>query len=211
MPYAPEHKMKTRERILRSATDLFCRYGFDKVSISQVMKVARMTHGAFYAHFESKEALFRASLAEAFRRCKASRLAKAPLSLSHMTQLVNNYLTLRNLSESAPGPEAVLFNEIGSDRVEIKQLYEEAYFGMVKLLETRITALGRLRKIPVAGDAATVANRARAIVAALVGAVAIARSIEDEDEKQHLLVATQDQILSMLGVRDAKLELPGLA
>ena len=56
MPYSPDHKSKSKERILASATELFGRFGFDKVSINQVMKLARMTHGAFYAHFESKEA-----------------------------------------------------------------------------------------------------------------------------------------------------------
>ena len=49
MPYSTDHKAKSKERILQSATKLFCRYGFEKVSISQVMKLAKMTHGAFYA------------------------------------------------------------------------------------------------------------------------------------------------------------------
>lgn len=67
MPYPKDQKIKSRARILKSATELFFRYGFQKVSISQIMKEARMTHGAFYAHFESKEALFSASFLETLK------------------------------------------------------------------------------------------------------------------------------------------------
>ena len=87
MPYTKEHKSRSKDRILKSATELFFRYGFDKVSISQIMKLARMTHGAFYAHFESKEALFNASFLETLRRSRAARLTKAPFSIKHLTSL----------------------------------------------------------------------------------------------------------------------------
>ena len=61
MPYAKEHKARSKDLILNSAVELFSRYGFDKVSIGQIMNAAKMTHGAFYANFESKEALYPAS------------------------------------------------------------------------------------------------------------------------------------------------------
>jgi len=202
MPYTTQRKLNSRQRILASATELFCRYGFDRVSIDQVMSLARMTHGAFYSHFESKEALFRASLSEIFRKSQASRLAKAPFSLRHLTQLVNNYLNLRNLTaESGPGPEMILFNEIGARRKEIRQMYEKAYLSMLHLLETRIRALRRLRKIELTND---VRDRARAVLATLVGAVAIAKSIEDPDEQDRILLTAQLQILGIIGV-DANL------
>ncbi|HKI73270.1 MAG TPA: TetR/AcrR family transcriptional regulator [Pseudomonadales bacterium] len=205
MPYSREHKFRSRERILKSATELFCRYGFDKVSINQVMNLAKMTHGAFYAHFESKEALYKESFLEALKNSRAARLAKAPFSLRHLTQLVTNYLNLRDLTEqSGPGPETILFNDIGSDRSEIKQIYEQSYFSLLKLLETRIVALGKLKKLPFSVESSIVRQRARAIMAMLVGAVAIARSIQSDEERRRLLAAAQDQILVMLGVAEAR-------
>ena len=209
MPYSKAHKFKSRERILKAATELFCRYGFDKVSINQVMNLAKMTHGAFYAHFESKEALYKASFLEALRNSRAARLAKAPFSLRHLTQLVTNYLNLRDLTEqTGPGPETILFNDIGSDRTEIQRIYEESYFSLLKLLETRIIALGRLKKLPLRAERQLVAERARAIMAMLVGAVAIARSIRDDGERRRLLAAAQNQILATLGVAESR---PSLA
>lgn len=205
MPYSKEHKTQSKDRILQSATELFCRYGFDKVSIGQIMKLARMTHGAFYAHFESKEALFSASLLEAFKRSKVAKLAKGPFSVKHLIGLVNDYLNLQQLRER-PGAEAILFNEIGSERTEIKRLYEEAYLRIRKVLEIRIAALSKLRKLPFNGDETTVAEKARAVLASLVGAVAIAKSIETEDEQRGILQAAQAHIFAILGVCEEDLE-----
>ena len=197
MPYSAERKLNSRQRILNSAIELFCKNGFQQVSISQVMSLARMTHGAFYSHFESKEALFKESLYETFRKSQATRLAKAPFSLRHLTMLVNNYLNLRNLTEkSDPAPEMILFNEVGSENEEIRSLYQRAYFDLLAILKNRILALKKLKKLEYVDDAQ---DRARAVLATLVGAVAIAKSINDQDEQEKLLLTAQNQILSMLG------------
>lgn len=206
MPYTKEHKSRSKDRILKSATELFFRYGFDKVSISQIMKLARMTHGAFYAHFESKEALFNASFLETLRRSRAARLTKAPLSIKHLTSLVTDYLNLRDPKRpNEPGPEAILFNEIASDSDEIKKLYEKSYISLKETLETRITALSRLKKLPFTADSETVAEKSRAIMASLVGAVAIARSLPQEEEQRNILMTAQKQIFSILGISEHEL------
>lgn len=208
MPYTKDHKSRTKDRILNSATELFGRNGFEKVSISQIMKLARMTHGAFYAHFESKEALFSASFLNILRNSKAARLVKGPFSIKQLMALVTDYLSLRELEkESAAGPESVLFNEIGSDNNEIKRMYEASYETIKKMLETRITALCRLKKLPFAPERELVAEKSRAILASLVGAVALARSISQVEEQQNILDAAQKQILSILGVSESELEL----
>ncbi|MCP4186034.1 MAG: TetR/AcrR family transcriptional regulator [Gammaproteobacteria bacterium] len=207
MPYTLEHKIRTKERILESATELFCRFGFDKVSISQVMKLAKMTHGAFYAHFESKEALYKASFLQTLNGSSTGRLAKAPFSTKHLTELASNLLNLRALSEqSRPSPENILFNEIGSDSVEIRQLYERSYLGVLKILEKRIAALGKLKKLSFAQNQHSISEKSRAILASLVGAVAIARSIQSEDERRYILNVAQNQILKTLGVAELATE-----
>ncbi|MCW8921379.1 MAG: TetR/AcrR family transcriptional regulator, partial [Sedimenticola sp.] len=139
MPYPEDHKAKSKDRILKSATELFCRYGFEKVSISQIMKLAKLTHGAFYAHFESKEALYNASFLETLKGSRAARLVKGPLSVKHLTALVANYWNLQEMEKkSKPGPETVLFNEIGNENAEVKKLYEASYHNLKKMLETRL-------------------------------------------------------------------------
>ena len=207
MPYPKSHKSKTKERILASATELFSRNGFQKVSIGQIMKLAKMTHGAFYAHFASKEALYNESVRLTIDNSRAARLVKGPLSLQHLTELVANYCNLQELeAKHRPGPEAVLFNEIGSEKAEIRTLFEASYMSMKKMLETRLIALSKLKQLPFADDRKAIADKSRVILASLVGAVAIAKSLPGEVERKQVLIATQRQILLMLGVSETEAE-----
>ncbi|MCB1755478.1 MAG: TetR/AcrR family transcriptional regulator [Gammaproteobacteria bacterium] len=208
MPYPKTRKAQSKQKILDSARDLFFRYGFEKVSIGEIMKLARMTHGAFYAHFESKEALFSASFLDTLRDVRRPRLAKAPFTIKHLMSLITDYLNLRELSQSPqPGPETVLFNEIGSSNPQIRRLYETSYFSMKKMIEKRITALSRLKKLPIsADDRDTIAEKARAIMTTLVGAVAIAKSLPHEEEQRNVLATAQRQILAILGANEREFE-----
>ncbi len=206
MPYPKERKAKSKDLILNSAVELFSRYGFEKVSIGQIMHAAKMTHGAFYAHFESKEALYRASFFETLKNSRAARLVKGPLSLKHLTSLVTNYWNLSELEQkSKPGPETILFNEIGNQNSNIKRLFEESYDNLKKMIETRIVALIKLKQLPLEPDRELIAEKARTILVSLVGAVAIAKNISREEERSRILESTQKQILLMLGVKDTEL------
>ncbi|MEM6333323.1 MAG: TetR/AcrR family transcriptional regulator [Planctomycetota bacterium] len=55
--YTSEHKAQTRERILGAAARQFREKGFSEASLASIMKEANLTHGGFYAHFESKDHL----------------------------------------------------------------------------------------------------------------------------------------------------------
>lgn len=209
MPYSTDHKVTSRKRILQSAIELFSRQGFEKVSIGQIMKLARMTHGAFYAHFASKEALYHASVRETLENSRAARLVKGPLSMQHLTDLVANCWNLQALERKRqPGPETVLFNEIGNENTEIRALFEASYSRLRKMLETRLIALSRLSRLPFEPDRELIADKSRAILASLVGAVAIAKSLpgELEQERQYILSAAQSNILQLLGVNEGELE-----
>ena len=200
MSYTKHHKKQSKERILESASQLFCQFGYQKVSISQVMKLARMTHGAFYAHFESKEALYKTSLVNVLQQNRTNRLAKSPFSINHLMELVNNLSNLRTMpTRGKPSPENILFNEIGNDSDEIKDVYEKSYHSILKLLETRIKALRKLRQVPNVRSSEGVKETSRVILATMVGAVAIAKSIQSDEERQLLLLSAQNQILSLLG------------
>jgi TetR/AcrR family transcriptional repressor of nem operon len=153
VPYPKDQKDKSKLRILDASIELFSRYGFDKVSIGEIMRKAKMTHGAFYAHFDSKEALFNASFMETVKRSRAARLIKGPLSVKHLTNLVTHYWNLRELAKrSDPGPEVILFNEAGTKNEKVKELFEESYNHLKKILENRLIALGKLKQIPLHPD-----------------------------------------------------------
>jgi TetR/AcrR family transcriptional repressor of nem operon len=67
MRYPAEETAARHGRIVKAASRLFLERGFENVSVSEVMKAARLTHGAFYAHFGSKEELNRPPLPTASR------------------------------------------------------------------------------------------------------------------------------------------------
>ncbi len=211
MPCPAARKEKSKNLILNAAIDLFSRHGFEKVSIGQIMKEVKMTHGAFYAHFESKEALYQASFLETLKRSRAARLVKGPLSIKHLTSLVTNYWNLSELdSKSKPGPETILFNEIGNSNSSIKHLFEESYDRLRKMIEIRIAALIKLKQLPFKPDRELISDKSRAILASLVGAVAVAKNLSGEEERRHILESTQKQILSMLGVAEGSWSSEGM-
>src|SRR3954471_19823302 len=62
---AGSKKEETRERILRAAARAIRKHGYEGVGVADVMKEAGLTHGGFYAHFESRDALLAAAVEQA--------------------------------------------------------------------------------------------------------------------------------------------------
>jgi TetR/AcrR family transcriptional regulator, transcriptional repressor for nem operon len=58
MPYSAAHRSSVSTKIINSAWRLFNRFGFESVSISQIMAGAQLTHGGFYTYFKSKSDLY---------------------------------------------------------------------------------------------------------------------------------------------------------
>ncbi len=63
MKVSREQVAENRRRILDAAAQLFRQRGFDTVTVAEVMHAAGLTHGGFYGHFDSKEALIAAAMA----------------------------------------------------------------------------------------------------------------------------------------------------
>src|SRR5256885_13817000 len=62
---ARSKKEETRERILRAGARAIRKHGYEGVGVADVMKEAGLTHGGFYAHFESRDALLAAAADQA--------------------------------------------------------------------------------------------------------------------------------------------------
>ena len=71
MRMTSERKAETRERILAAAGTLFRSHGVDAVGVDAIMHEAGLTHGGFYAHFASKEALVAEMASAALARSAA--------------------------------------------------------------------------------------------------------------------------------------------
>src|SRR6186713_2577976 len=124
---ANTRKEETHERIVEAAARAIRRHGYAGLGVADVMKDAGLTHGGFYAHFESRDALLVEALERAGResadsvaRSTALRAAKG---ISPFRALVDAYLADRHLVSMDSGcPVAAL----GSDMPRQSDLVREA-------------------------------------------------------------------------------------
>jgi TetR/AcrR family transcriptional regulator, transcriptional repressor for nem operon len=190
VPYSPEHKAKSREKILQAAADLFCRYGFDAVSLAQVMREASMTHGGFYAHFTSKTTLYAEAIRYAAKHSFLGKMALDKLDLPEIYALVNQYLSIEHVQQQTFAcPLAFLSTDVAHRELLVRESYEKTFRGMVNKLGHSLSKMID----PVKAD-----QLAQSIVINLVGTVSIARSLTSSELQCQLLINTKLSIDTML-------------
>ncbi len=178
MPLGKEHKARTRERIVRSAGRLFRRRGFAAAGVQALMAEAGLTHGGFYAHFASKEALFATVLAtdHGLIRMLAARKAATPAQWRGCTlKLLADYLHPDHLQVVAEGCSfAALTADASRGNAAVRAAYGLAFEELVAQLlrrhgETAAQAGARAG----AGQRATAAQVAVVAIGTLIIAAAL--------------------------------------
>jgi Bacterial regulatory proteins, tetR family len=112
MRYGKDHKQATRQRIVEAAGRRFKQDGIDGAGVAAVMSDARLTNGAFYAHFTSKEDLVANVLADQLRAQRQSLDVEAP-DRAGLEAFVRSYLSPQHRDQCADGcPSAALLDEI---------------------------------------------------------------------------------------------------
>ena len=103
MRYSKEHKIETHGRIVAKASMRLREKGLHGIGVADLMKEAGLTHGGFYAHFKSREALvieaFSQTMDASIRHWRESVQDTPPDE--RLEKLVGNYLTARH--RDAPG------------------------------------------------------------------------------------------------------------
>ena len=96
MRYQPEHKAEIHQKIVKDASRRIRAEGLTGAAVSAVMQDAGLTHGGFYKHFASKDALLLESLGESFREIADSLVHAAEESKSEAPwkAIVKTYLSL---------------------------------------------------------------------------------------------------------------------
>jgi len=178
MPYSSAHKQQSRERILAAAVDLFCRFGFDKISVAQVMKQANMTHGAFYAHFKSKSALYAQAISYAAMHSLWIREQHNTGSIANFERLIEAYLSLAHVNQFvAPCPLAFLVTDVAHSEPVVREVYQQTLQKMLQAMAKQLALFGL--------DNSTAL--AQHILTNLVGTVSIARTLSDQELQISLL------------------------
>lgn len=187
MDAAPSRKQLTHDRIVETAAGVLRDTGFWGVGVADVMKRAGLTHGGFYAHFASRDAL----LCEAIEHAGsdgAARLAKSMAQrqargASPLRALVEAYLSDIHLAGAAQGcPVAALASDMPRQSPEVAGAAAERVRSLIASVR---------RVLP-----ADRADQAGVVASQLVGALQLARALGDNAEGRALLAATRRAVLA---------------
>jgi TetR/AcrR family transcriptional repressor of nem operon len=183
MGHSQAEKAKSRERILAEAARQIRQNGLESVSVGTLMKSVGLTHGGFYGHFESREALLASALERALLEGEAKAGAQAPGHPPRFATIVREYLskTHRDARDSgcavaALGADAARAGEgprgVMSDHVET-------------FIDTIAATLG--------GDE----ERAIVAVCAMVGALTLSRVVTDPARSDAILRVVRSHLAQL--------------
>jgi len=175
-------KEATHECIVEAAARAIRRSGYDGTSVADIMKEAGLTHGGFYAHFPSREAM----LAEAADRAGAEAVATsthvaatAPPEQA-LQWLLRAYLSKEHLKSPEMGcPVAALGSEMPRQAPEVRRAATRRIKEMIDVVARQSSDWGQ----PGAHEHALVT------AATMVGALVLARAVDDPKLSDALLKA----------------------
>ncbi|QYG07690.1 TetR/AcrR family transcriptional regulator [Janthinobacterium sp. PAMC25594] len=185
-PSAQSRKEATHERIVEVATRAIRRSGYAGTGVADIMKEAGLTHGGFYAHFASRDAL----LAEAGDRAGAesvalaARVAAAAPPGQALQAMLAAYLSPEHIAAIEVGcPVSALGSEMPRQAPEVRRAATIHIKEMIDLFA---------RQLPNWGQPEAHAQ-AMAMVCAMVGATILARAVDEPALSDALCAATLAQ------------------
>lgn len=181
MKVSREQMAENRNRILTEAARLFREKGFEAVSVAEVMKAAGLTHGGFYGHFASKDDLLAQSIAHT---------TKGGASDRGFAGFADDYLSTRHRDACGQGcPTAALASELRHQSPEARGAMAA---GIEQQLERIAAAMQRDSDTEI--DPGVLRQRAIGSFSAMVGALVMARAVNNPALSEELLTATRDWI-----------------
>ena len=169
-----------RERVIETASRLFRERGFDGVSVAELMAASGFTHGGFYNHFKSKEALSVEALRHAF-----GQMAEDRARAKDWHELIAGYLSdLHRRSRGKGCPAAALAGDAARQTNGVKSAFAGG-------LEEMIRSFGQ--RLPRAMRKAARRREAVEMLCTMAGALALARAIPEGDRlAREILQAARD-------------------
>jgi TetR/AcrR family transcriptional repressor of nem operon len=178
---------QNRERIIETAAKLFRERGFDGIGVAELMKSAGLTHGGFYGNFASKEDLMAQACARALEGSLDSMRALVehdggnPLSVA-----ASAYLNPEHRDRPGEGcVMAALGAEAARHGSPVRAAFTQGVRPMVDML-TRL-APGKSKRAK--------REKALAIYASMVGALVLARAVDDAELSEEILQSALASII----------------
>jgi len=193
MAYPAGHRAAVKRDIINSARKLFNRYGFESVSLSQIMAGAGLTHGGFYSYFKSKSDLYAEVLGCFFTDPEWESCwegVHVDLSSTDVgAQVVRAYLSRQHFEDVENScPMVALPTDVARSGVSARRAFETVFKAMVSVLERSLIQNGRHRR-----------TTAQGIAALSIGGMIVARTMVDQPLADQLREACMAVALQMGG------------
>ena len=177
---------QNRERIIEVAARLFRKRGFDGIGVADLMKSAGLTHGGFYGHFASKEDL----MAQACERAQEGSLATLHRvaergGKNRLSAVASAYLSPRHRDQ--PGEGCVLA-ALGAEAARHGSRVRSAFTRGVR------SALEMLTRLSPGKSERARRKRALATYASMIGALVLARAVDDPELSEEVLQSVRASI-----------------
>ncbi|WP_216329683.1 TetR/AcrR family transcriptional regulator [Deinococcus aestuarii] len=190
--YGSGHARETREKILTAASLAFKADGLNTVGIGRLMGKAGLTHGGFYAHFSSKDALVQETLARSLRKTSTNLLQAAATTPPYgLGGVIRSYVSRQHRDHAQAEGSCVLPTlaaEVARQAPEVRQAFTSTLAGLIE----ELSALSR------AGDAAARRAEVLPVLSGMVGAVMLSRAVSDPELSDAILKTTRDRLMGQL-------------
>ncbi|MGY8637510.1 helix-turn-helix domain-containing protein [Bradyrhizobium sp. 14AA] len=181
MRVSKEQAAKNRERILQAASRLMRERGIAGVGVDALAEAAGMTHGSLYSQFGSKERLVEEAMAYAIS-AKGQELPEA----FALDDYVSEYLSPAHRDDPASGcPFSALACEVSRQSSGVRERFTAGVRGMIGLLSSRMASALKPRQRE---------DKALAATATLIGALVLARAVNDPKLSNDILRATRNSL-----------------
>ncbi len=189
MRYSKEHKFQTHARIVKKASVKLREKGAHGIGVADLMKDAGLTHGGFYAHFDSREALVIEAFTHAMDRSTEHwrKLAEETPPEKRLSKIVNSYLTPLHRDDPGHGCAVpTLAAEIAREGARTRRVFSGRMEQMIDMLAGQFHGMPRK----------AARKQAMAALATMMGSLVMARIAGGGGFSDEILQAGRDGVLS---------------
>src|SRR6202011_466158 len=188
MRYSREHKLETHARIVKKASVRLREKGAHGIGVADLMKDAGLTHGGFYAHFDSRDALVIEAFTHAVDRGTEHwrKLAERPPPERRLAAIVDSYLSTLHRDDPGHGCAIpTLGAEIARESPRTRKAFAAKLEQMIEMLADQIPQ----------GPRKAARKQAMAAIATMMGTLVLARVAGNGEFSDEILGAGRDAAL----------------
>jgi TetR/AcrR family transcriptional regulator, transcriptional repressor for nem operon len=192
MRYSREHKDQTHARIVKKASVKLREKGAHGIGVADLMKDAGLTHGGFYAHFDSREALVIEAFTHAMDRSteRWRELSAGTPVEKRLSKIVNTYLAPVHRDDPGHGCAVpALAAEIARESAKTRRVFSGRMEQLIDMLAEQFHGVP-----PKAAR-----KQAVAALATMMGAVVMARVAGNSELSEEILKSGRDAVLDRAG------------